>query len=177
MKHTIFKVGKPFPGPVPHREGANMELWETGLVVLIQMPGLRPGELKTFKDGFKKYSYLESDTTIPIAVWIFDFPNPHGAIDCNFNARIVKRAYIDGYLDETDGIKNLIHFFLLDRQMLKAQKIVGIHPEAIELFQETIRKQLAIDYSQVDFDGCLAGLFTHTTEELFKMGEVFDFGQ
>ena len=51
------------------------------------------------------------------------------------------------------------------------------HPEAIELFHETIRKQLAIDYSQVDFDGCLAGFFTHTTEELFKMGEVFDFGQ
>ena len=51
------------------------------------------------------------------------------------------------------------------------------HPEAVKMFHATMRKQLTTNYSQIDFDGCLAGLFTHTTEELFKMGEVFDFGQ
>ena len=39
---TSFTVGQPFPGVVPHREGAIMELWEIGLVILIQYPRLRP---------------------------------------------------------------------------------------------------------------------------------------
>jgi hypothetical protein len=45
---TRFEVGKLFPGPVPHREGAIMELWEIGLVVVIQFPGLRSDEVSAF---------------------------------------------------------------------------------------------------------------------------------
>ena len=71
-----FIVGEPFPGPVPHREGAIMELWEIGLVVVTQFPGLRQRELEAFHQGFKAYSYLESSTPVPIAVWVFD-PGGH----------------------------------------------------------------------------------------------------
>ncbi len=42
---TKFTVGQPFPGIVPHREGAIMELWEIGPVILIQYPRLRPNEM------------------------------------------------------------------------------------------------------------------------------------
>jgi len=56
---TSFTVGEPFPGPVPHREGAIMELWEIGLSVVIQYPDLRNNELQAFHEGFKQYSYLE----------------------------------------------------------------------------------------------------------------------
>ena len=38
---TTFTVGKPFPGEVPHREGAVMELLEIGLVVVIQFPEVK----------------------------------------------------------------------------------------------------------------------------------------
>jgi len=88
---TSFTVGEPFPGPVPDREGAIMELWEIGLVVITQFPGLRQNELDAFYQGFKMYSYLESSTPVPIAVWVFDFPKAHGQIDSSFNARFVKR--------------------------------------------------------------------------------------
>ena len=64
---TSFTVGEPFPGPVPDREGAIMELWEIGLVVITQFPGLRQSELAAFHRGFKTYSYLESATPVPIA--------------------------------------------------------------------------------------------------------------
>ena len=56
--YTSFTVGKPFPGPVPHREGAIMELWEMGLVVVIQYPRLKPGELRAFHEGFKDLPVL-----------------------------------------------------------------------------------------------------------------------
>jgi hypothetical protein len=126
-------VGKPFPGEVPHREGAIMELLEIGLVVVIQYPELRKGELEAFHKGFKKYSYLESPTTVPIAVWIFDFPNPHGQIDAIFNARVVKKDLIDDFLDTSKGgVKNALQFFLLDGEIIRGMKLVGLHPEAME---------------------------------------------
>jgi len=37
----VFEVGKPFPVRAPCQEGAVMELWKSGLVVIIQMPGLQ----------------------------------------------------------------------------------------------------------------------------------------
>lgn len=40
MKLTRFEVGKPFPMSVPQREGAVMEMTESGPIVFIQMPGL-----------------------------------------------------------------------------------------------------------------------------------------
>jgi hypothetical protein len=38
------------------------------------MPELDRDQLRAFNKGFEQYSYLESDTPIPIALWIFDFP-------------------------------------------------------------------------------------------------------
>ncbi len=52
---TSFTVGEPFPGAVPDREGAIMELWEIGLVVVIQFPGLTRNEQEAFHRGFKTY--------------------------------------------------------------------------------------------------------------------------
>jgi len=171
---TSFTVGQPFPGVVPHREGAIMELWEIGLVILIQYPGLRPRELKAFQRGFKTYGYLESQTRVPIAVWVFDFPNPHGQIDSTFNARFVEKNLIEEYLAlDKGGVKNGLYFFLLDGKILRGMRMVGLHPEAVGLFHGTIRKQLSMDYDRDDFLGCLGGLFTRTTRELFEMGRKF----
>ena len=85
-------------------------------MVLIQFPGLRQSELAAFHRGFKTYSYLESATPVPIAVWVFDFPRAHGQIDSTFNARFVERDLIDEYLDSgKGGVKNNgLYFFLLD---------------------------------------------------------------
>jgi len=172
---TSFTVGQPFPGAVPHREGAIMELWEIGLVVVTQFPGLTSNELEAFHRGFKTYSYLENSTSVPIAVWVFDFPNPHGQIDSSFNARFVEKDLIEEYLDGgKTGVKNALYFFLLDRDILRGMKLVALDPEAVGLFYDTIRKQLSMDYDRGDYEGCLGGLFTHTTRELFEMGRKFE---
>lgn len=171
---TSFTVGQPFPGAVPHREGAIMELWEIGLVVVTQFPGLRTNELEAFHRGFKTYSYLESPTPVPIAVWVFDFPDPHGQIDSTFNARFVERDLIEDHLDGgKTGVKNGLYFFLLERDILRGMKLVGLDSEAVEVFHDTIRKQLSMDYGRADYEACLGGLFTHTTRELFEMGRKF----
>ena len=143
-------------------------------MVVTQFPGLRQRELEAFYQGFKTYSYLESSTPVPIAVWVFDFPDPHGQIDSTFNARFVERDLIDEYLDSGKAdVKNGLYFFLLDKEILRGMKLVALDLEAIELFHGTIRKQLNMDYDRADYEGCLGGLFTHTTRELFDMGRKF----
>jgi len=170
---TKLEVGKPFPGPVPMAEGVHMELWDNSLNVLIQKPGLGRDELRAFKKGLKRYAYLESNTPAPIAYWIFDFADPHGPVGCNFNVRVVILEYLRTYLDTSDGIKNVVCFYLLDGQILKAMRLVGLDPEAVNLFHETINKQLETNYSQTDYDRYLAALGDYTVQELFQKGKAF----
>ncbi len=170
---TIFEVDKPFPVSVPLQECAIMELWSDGLIVLIQMPGCTETEIKAFHKSFDQYSYLETLTPISIAVWVFDFPKPFGEIDVNFNARIVNPEYIAWYLDSTGGAKNLLTFYLVDGEILKGIKAFGLRPEAVTLFHNTIRKQLALDYSKADYDRYLESIFLYTTRELFELGVKF----
>ena len=175
MEPTAFEVNKPFPGPFLIKESVMMELWGSGPVVIIQMPNLTKKELKAFKKGFKSYSYFESKTPVPIPVLVFDFPKPHGRVEVNFNARVVDTAILSPYLDNSEGIKNAWTFYLLDGATLKAQKLVGLHKEAIETFQQTIKKQLELNFSINEHDKYLGGLFAYNSDELFKMGKVYSF--
>jgi len=134
-------------------------------------------ELKAFIKGFRTYSHLESPTQIPIAVWVFKFPDPHGTLDSVFNAKAVPKDLIEKYLDIGErGIRNGLTVILLDRQIVKAIKLVALNPEAVKMLHGTIRKQLGMDYRKVDYEACLGDLFTRTTMELYEMGRQFQYG-
>ena len=169
---TTIAVGEPFPipGMIP-AEGAILEMTSGGPIVIVQMPGLRREELRAFKESFKRYSYVES---FPVACWVFNFPAPFNPIDLIFNSRIVDPEWIEDYLDTSEGVKNALDFFVLDGKILRGIKRVGLKPEAVKLFHNTIRKQIAADYSPAEFDGALGALFTRTTDELFQMGKMFE---
>jgi hypothetical protein len=172
---TKIEVGKLFPGSVPVHEGVQMELWHDKLMMLIQKPGLSRDQLQAFNKGFNQYSYLESDTPVPIALWIFDFPAPHRLVEGSFNAKLAKREWVDLYLDtsENDAIKKTIQLFLLDGQMLRATMLIELDPAVVELFRATIRKQLDMDYNMADFNRYLVGLHNYEVQDLFSMGKVF----
>lgn len=170
---TLFEINKPFPIKAPSQEGPRMELWNDGLVVCIKMPNCTQDEIEAFHTSFDKYSYLETSTTVPIAIWVFDFPKPFGEIDVNFNARIVKPEVVSWYLDISDEVKNLLTFFLLDGQILKGIKAFGLHLEAVTLFNNTIRKQLELNYREGDYIRYLNSIFNFSTRELFNMGAKF----
>ena len=166
----IFEVGKPFPGPVLQQEGPIMEMWGDQLSVVIQFPNLTTREKKIFDESFRQYSYLETSTPIPIAMWIFDFPKPFGAIEVNFDAHLADRESVQGYLQ---SIKNSISFFLLDRNILAGIKVVGLHHEAVRLFHSTLQKQLAVEYNQAEYIKYLTALYNYSPYELFQMGKQF----
>jgi len=174
LQTTALEVGKPFPFPVPNNEGAVMGLWEVGPVVLIQKFGVRAEDTAAFKKGFEFYSYLESRTPLPIAMWIFEFPEPIGLIDTAFNVKIAHGEWLTSYLDtKVGGMMNALYFFLLDGKILRGTKIAGLDPEAVTLFHGTIRKQLQIEYTQEEFNKTLVNLFKVSSRELFETGRIF----
>lgn len=168
-----LKANESFPGSVRMTEGVYMELQNDSLTVFIQKPGLDKETISAFEKGFGWYSYLETDTLVPVAYWVFKFPDPLGAIECHFDARAVEPEYIKNYLDTTEGFKNGVRFFLLNDQILSAKKLIGLSPDAIELFHSTIKKQMGKNYSRTDFDSYLIGLFQFDAQELYEMGKVF----
>jgi hypothetical protein len=168
-----IETDKAFPGMVHLTEGVHIELRPDSLVVFIQKPSLSINILSAFKKGFSQYSYLESNTLVPIPYWVFKFPQPHGPVECAFNARVVQPEYIKSFLDTTDGIKNGVHFYLLDGQILRGKKLFGLSTDAIKLFHYTIRKQMGMNYSRTDFDRYLIELFQFDAQELFEMGKIF----
>jgi len=139
------------------------------------MLNLTKKEFQAFKKSLKSYSYFESKTPVPVPIWEFDFPKPHGQIYVNFNARIVDAGILKPYLDNSQGIKNALTFYLLDGAILRAQKLVGLHGEAIEAFQQTIKKQLDMNFTIQAYDKYLNGLFKYSSDELFTMGTAYSF--
>jgi len=69
-----LEIDKPFPGVVYLTEGVQMELRRDFLVVFFQKPALKKSMLSAFKKGFSHYSYLKTDTLVPVAYWVFKFP-------------------------------------------------------------------------------------------------------
>jgi hypothetical protein len=177
MEFTKFEVGQPFPLPVPLKEGAFLELWGDGLVLIIQFPRLTDGELRAFERGFARYSYWESQTAVPVAVFVFDFPRPFNLLDVNFNARAVEQKHpewMENYLDLEEGqVKNAMSIYLLDGQILKGAKYVGLMPRSVRLFQATIRKQIEKEYTQYEYDRSLREIHQYSSEKLLKMGTIF----
>jgi hypothetical protein len=66
-----LETNKPFPGVVHLTEGVHIELRQDFLAVFIQKPALNKSILSAFKKGFSQYSYLETDTLVPVAYWVF----------------------------------------------------------------------------------------------------------
>ncbi len=171
---VAIEVGKKYPGAVPMAEGANLEIGPDGLIMLIQMPDCTREEARAFRKGVRRHTYLESSGTTPVAIWAFDFKKPHGPVDTNFNARIVRRDWLDNWMTPEDGqTKNALNIILLDRRTVRGIKLFGLHQEAVGLFHATIRKQLATEYTQADYDSALSGMYAFSTEDFFRMGACF----
>lgn len=171
-----IEEGKAFPYPVPVNEGTVMGLWDIGLVMLTQKFRLKDDELAAYKAGFGRYSYLERLDSIPLALWVFEFPEPLGKIDVLFNARLARPEWLDSYLDTAaGGIMNALYMFLLEGKIYKSGKLVGLDPEPVEMFHGTIARQMAVEYTLEDFKRAAAALFKQNPTELFEEGTIFQF--
>lgn len=172
---TKYEVGQPFPGAHPSAEGAVLEIEKPGggLILMIQLPGLRLKEIKAFKD-LRHYYYLETATPAPVAYWIFEFGPGLSGIECNLDARLYDRARVEAWLDTSEGLKNMLTLYLLDGPILRAIKTIGLRHEAVQAFHATLRKQLATSYTSSDYTRYLRALEQYAVDEIKKMARKFE---
>lgn len=176
---TKVIVGKPAPFKVPNQEGCMLEINYPayGMNVLVNYFNMSKMELKLLQSPLVGYSYYESETVIPIAYWIFKFPNGM-LVETNFNAclGLENESYMQTINHFLSDIRNGISFFFLDRQIVKGMRVIGLHPEAIQLFHKTLHKQLNKKYSKEDFIITMKQMENVlSSEELYKMGKEFNF--
>lgn len=169
----LYVLGEEFPGPVPNREGAVMEMGPDGdLNVFLQFPGVTREERKAFQKSFRHYYYYETPTEIPLALWLFDFPRPMNAIEVNFDGSLQARnrpGSIEKFAELEEGeMKNALHFYLLDGRILKGMKLFGLHQDAVRRFLGTLRKQVAIGYAQGEYAATLDGVYRGMDQAVMK---------
>ena len=182
---TSLKIGRPAPFDVPAREGCMMEIGYPlpGLNVMCQYPGLSEKELEIFNMPLEAYSYHETETIVPIAYWVFKFSQDL-YVETTFDAKVAEydSTYMEAVRDYMkvvdDRLSSRILFIILDRKIIRAMQVLGLHQEAVGMFHRTINKQLEMDYSLEDFvltvkqlEGALS------SAEIFSMGKVFKFGE
>lgn len=167
----IYAVDKPFPGPIPPREGSILEMGADGdLFIIMQFPNLKRSELEGFKRGFENYSYFESSTPVPIAIWIFGFTRSFGLISTNFDARLYKDDRVQRFLDSD---QDLMKFFLVDGEILKGIKLITLQTEAIDLFKKTLIKQLDMAYTPDEYARYMTAIYEFSDSELMQLGFNF----
>jgi hypothetical protein len=165
-------VGQPFPGVVPPQEGAVLELTAGGLTMLIQTPGLRPPELTAFRAGARRVCILEAGSAaVPICLVIVDWPSPLGPMDMSFDARRVRAEILATWLDTSEGAKNALQVILLDGQMVRGLKLMGLPAALVTQMRGVIRRQLAVPYGQEDFDRELGRVYQQSTAQLMARAD------
>ena len=182
---TELKVGHPAPFNFPTREGCMMEIGYPvdGLNVMLQYPNLSEKELQVFNMPLEAYSYHETETIVPIAYWVFKFSQDL-YVETTFDAKVAEydstyMGVVRDYMKVVDDrLSTRILFIILDRKIIKAIRVLGLHQEAVGIFHRTINQQLEMDYSHEDFiltvkqlEGALS------SAEIFSMGKVFKFGE
>ncbi|MBI5591422.1 MAG: hypothetical protein HY881_13170 [Deltaproteobacteria bacterium] len=171
---TMMEVGKPFPWTVPTRGCILEMLYDGTLCFMIQTETFTKAEKNAFEKSFSRYGYLESVTIPPVAIWTWMFPPPLNPMDVNFNAVPVDQEVLDNYFElESNQVKNIARFYLLDGDILRGIKTVGLDPAAVMLFRNTIIRQTQINYSHRDYVRAVNGMFSLTAEEIFGMSVKF----
>ncbi len=176
-----IQVDRKAPFKVPDREGCLLEIGYpmNGMNVMIQYPNLSPAELITFQSPLVSYSYYESETIIPIAYWIFRFPRDT-FVETTFNAcfALNNPGYLSGIQLFLEDMNNAVSMLILDAQIVKGMRIIGLHVEAIEMFHRTLKKQLEMNFSREDYMVTMRQMENVvSSEEIFNMGTVFTFSQ
>jgi len=168
-----YRVGEPFPGTVPTERGTTLELWDQGLVLLIQCPEVRKEEIAAFRRPVRKYWIVEGDDNVPLAYWVFQFSHPLNELECNFDSKLCNEELLGKWLSGTGGMTNVLTVYLLDGSLLKGVKAISLQAESVELFNDIIRDQLAATYTSRNITAYLQALMQFNTEGLKNMGRMF----
>lgn len=169
-----IEVGKPFTGPVPPNDGAILEIGPDGdLILLIQFRQPKELEMKALQADFERYSYYETAGVVTLASWVFKFSAPVGYIDAPFHAGLYKDNRAQKFI-ENQG--NLLQVYVLDGEIVRIIRAVGLQHAAVVEFRETIKRQIVEAVTQERYNQAVDSLYRLSPEEIYQKGKIYRHG-
>lgn len=164
-KQTLqFAVDQPCPLPVPTTDGPTLEMTREGeLVMFVQLPGATKKEIKAFRDHIKGHGCLvQTVLGVPLILWAFKFQAPLRVMDMAFDSRLYAHDGPELYLHSE---ANALFILLVDGQIVKGIKTLGLDWRHVEAFKGGLRQQQAALYTPQEFYQALAAWNEHHTPE------------
>jgi hypothetical protein len=169
----IFSLDKPYPLPLPAGDFSRLELIKgIGMTLLIRYHNLKPAEKAVFADYFS-YAFFLSPGTVPVCLVIFRFPAhksypaPYQYVDMSFNSQAVTRETMDNYLKT---VKNSLCIHLIDGEILRMIRVVGLSYVAARFFHDCLQKQMCARYTPEAYAAALIELYEqYTSKQLFHL--------
>jgi len=168
---SSFKVGQPYQGAVPIKDGQRLEIARDGLPhLIIQCQQPTSAEVESYKSGFGRYSYFEAVGNVTLATWVFKYPAPVGYLDAPFNAALYKDNRIRHYLNNDYDV---LVVCVLDGKILRDFKLCRLEHNSVRLFKETINRQLTEDVSMSSYNTAVDRLFRMSPEQIYRSGKNY----
>jgi len=173
MEAVAFIEGDKFPIDVSHMGYGAFIIGVNNVV--IKTPEISDELIEVFSKGFSKYSYYETKTKIPIALWIFKFQKPFEFIEVNFNAKLVPEDTLRHEINIADEDQpNVWMTFLVHNGVLRKLIVSGLYFDAMKRYYNTIRKQMEMDYSNEEYTNIQNHIANKMTMfDTFKAGKKY----
>ena len=170
-----YQVGQPFPGPVPQQDGARLHMAESGdvsMIVQCRKPNI--AEYLSLDAGFSSYSYFEAAGPVTLGSWVFKFPAPLSYFDAVFHAGLYPDDRAERFLEME---WNALLVFILDGQTIRFIRTCGLRFDAVDLFKDTIRRQLKENVTRASYDSAVERLFRMNPKQIYSYGKIFKHGE
>lgn len=143
------------------------------MALLIQMRGQREAETQAMLAGMERYALYVQSTSPHVAVWVFKFPAPLRYMDAPFHAGLYKDDRVRKFLSEP---RNALQVYVLDGEIVKVIRLVGLSHQAAADFRAAIQQQLAQPFDPDEYERAIDDAFKLSSEEIFRRGKQYRHG-
>lgn len=165
-----YQVGEVFPHPLPAGEGLVLQTLPNGTFDAIAKLGKPSSKERTaWKQGMFRYGLFVSED-VPYFVMQFRDSGLELAAPYNF-----LKVHADQRLGWTEGEANAVTLHLVNESnILLAMRMIGMEPEMMNLFRQTVQKQLERYETWTDVEHAINSVSArYSTSEMLKSAKLY----
>ena len=172
MDHTTFYIGGKFPLEVPFgTEGANFEILGDKKAFVVHTPEATQEEIDAFNSGVDKIGVYLHSARIPVMFLVIKFRDgKFTSAEGSMNTRLLSNKVLKENFYKLEGdYNNLLLMFLLDNNIIKGIRTIGLSNEIMDALSEGTQRQQKISYTENEYFAEMQVVWKmHTIDELLE---------
>lgn len=172
MDHTTLYIGGKFPLEVPFgTEGASFEILGDKKAFALHTPETTQDEIDAFNSGVDKIGVYVHKSRVPVMLMIVAFKDKRFTpVEGSMNTRLLSnKALRENFYKVDGGYNNILLMFLLDNQIIKGMRTIGLSDEIMDALSEGAQKQQKASYTEKDYFYEMQVIWKmHSTDELLE---------